>query len=56
MNEPNDLKFTTAGQYMLEQQATKPVLPYFINEAGLKIDNNTGQLYQPQESGQCLPP
>lgn len=49
--EPNDLKFTTAGDYIKQQ-----LEDYYINEAGLKIDSRTGELYQPIVNGQCLPP
>jgi hypothetical protein len=43
MTESTDLKFRTAGDYMRDQLA---VLPYYINESGLKIDSNTGELWQ----------
>lgn len=52
--ESNDLKFTTAGDYIEQQKST--ALPYYINESGLKIDRHTGEIWQPVINGQCLPP
>jgi hypothetical protein len=56
----NDLKFTTAGEYMsnLDSQIDETTgRPYFINESGLKIDADTGELIQTVYPGpQCSPP
>jgi hypothetical protein len=40
-----DLKFTTAGEYMIDIEQSQESLPYFINESGMKIDRVTGTLY-----------
>ncbi len=48
----NDLKFTTAGEYIKDQQER----PYYINESGVKIDAETGDLYVEEDNAQCLPP
>ena len=40
----NDLKFTTAGEYMSEQIDEHTQRPYYINEAGLRVDVVTGEL------------
>jgi hypothetical protein len=53
----NDLKFTTAGEYMTEQVDEKTQRPYYINEAGTRIDVVTGEsldLSDPQ--AQCMAP
>jgi hypothetical protein len=53
----NDLKFTTASEYMTEQIDEKTQRPYYINEAGLKVDVVTGQLLDSNNSqAQCLAP
>ncbi len=56
----NDLKFTTAGEYMLsinESTDEKTGRRYFINEAGLKVDAITGDLLSEDETrAQCLAP
>jgi hypothetical protein len=52
-----DLKFTTAGDYMTDVELSQDILPYFINESGQKIDRLTGALYYEfSDNGQCLPP
>jgi hypothetical protein len=53
--EPNDLKFTTAGEYIKDQQST---VEFYINEAGYKIDSRTGELYKSttQTQTHCSPP
>ena len=53
----NDLKFTTAGEYMTEQLDKKTQRPYYFDEAGLKVDVVTGEpldLSDPQ--AQCMAP
>jgi len=56
----NDLKFTTAGDYMSDinnqiDQVTGR--RYFINEAGLRVDALTGDLLPVIEvQAQCLAP
>lgn len=56
----NDLKFTTAGNYMSDinnqiDQVTGR--RYFINEAGLRVDALTGDLLPVIEvQAQCLAP
>ena len=56
----NDLKFTTAGEYMstINSQIDETTgRQYFVNESGLKIDAVTGELMQPVYPGpQCSPP
>ena len=53
----NDLKFTTAGEYMTEQIDEKTQRPYYINEDGTKVDVVTGQLLNSNDSqAQCLAP
>jgi hypothetical protein len=53
----NDLKFTTAGEYMTKQIDEKTQRPYYINEAGLKIDAVTGELLDSSDSqAQCMAP
>ena len=53
----NDLKFTTAGEYMTQQIDEKTQRPYYINEAGSKVDVVTGQLLDlPDPQAQCLAP
>jgi hypothetical protein len=53
----NDLKFTTAGEYMTEQIDEKTQRPYYINEAGSKVDVVTEQLLDSNDSqSQCLAP
>lgn len=53
----NDLKFTTAGEYMTEQVDEKTQRPYYINEAGLKVDVVTGDLVDPIDpQAQCMAP
>lgn len=54
----NDLKFTSAGEYMRDIEESKRP-EYYINESGLKIDARTGNLYELKESlpgAQCSPP
>jgi hypothetical protein len=53
----NDLKFTTAGEYMTKQTDEKTQRPYYIDEAGSKVDVITGEpleLSDPQ--AQCMAP
>lgn len=56
----NDLKFTTAGEYMSDindQFDEVTGRRYFVNEAGLKVDAITGDLLPITESqAQCLAP
>jgi hypothetical protein len=53
----NDLKFTTAGEYMTEQIDERTQRPYYVNEAGSKVDVVTGQLLDSNDSqAQCLAP
>jgi hypothetical protein len=56
----NDLKFTTAGDYMLDIDYQTDEIPgqrYFVNESGLKIDAVTGDLLIVSEvQAQCLAP
>jgi hypothetical protein len=53
----NDLKFTTAGEYMTEQIDVKTQRPYYVNEAGLKVDVVTGEvLISTDIQAQCLAP
>ena len=53
----NDLKFTTAGEYMTEQVDETTQRPYYINEAGLKIDVVTGELLNLSDpQAQCMAP
>ena len=53
----NDLKFTTAGEYMTEQIDAKTQRPYYINEAGLRVDADTGDLLKVEDTqAQCLAP
>jgi len=56
----NDLKFTTAGEYMsginnpIDEKTGRR---YFVNESGLKIDAETGDLMpEVEEQAQCLAP
>ena len=56
----NDLKFTTAGEYMsdINSQLDKVTgQQYFVNEAGLRVDAVTGDLLPTIEvQAQCLAP
>lgn len=56
----NDLKFTTAGEYMseIDYQIDKTTgRRYFVNESGLKVDAVTGDLLPIIETqSQCLAP
>jgi hypothetical protein len=56
----NDLKFTTAGEYMLsinDQIDEITGQRYFVNEAGLRVDAVTGDLLPVVEiQAQCLAP
>jgi hypothetical protein len=53
----NDLKFTTAGEYMTEQIDEHTQRPYYVNEAGLRIDTVTGELLNSTDiQSQCLAP
>lgn len=56
----NDLKFTTAGEYMSTATESVDNLTgriYFVNEAGLKVDAVTGDLLPTTDSqAQCLAP
>jgi hypothetical protein len=53
----NDLKFTTAGEYMTEQIDEQTQRPYYLNEAGSRIDVITGELITLTDSqAQCLAP
>ena len=56
----NDLKFTTAGEYMLDVNEcidAQTGRRYFVNEAGLKVDAVTGDLFPEDETrAQCLAP
>jgi hypothetical protein len=53
----NDLKFTTAGEYMTEQVDKLTQRPYYINEAGLRVDVVTGELLGPSDpQARCMAP
>ncbi len=56
----NDLKFTSVGEYMLsinEPVDEKTGRRYFVNESGLKVDAETGDLLPEDETrAQCLAP
>ena len=53
----NDLKFTTAGEYMTEQVDEKTQRPYYINEDGSRVDVITGELLTSTDiQAQCLAP
>ncbi len=56
----NDLKFTTAGEYMssINSQIDETTgQRYFVNEAGLRVDAITGDLLPTIEvQAQCLAP
>lgn len=53
----NDLKFTTAGEYMTEQVDKRTQRPYYIDEAGLKVDVVTGESLDLIDSqAQCMAP
>jgi hypothetical protein len=56
----NDLKFTTAGEYMSDITCQVDKVTgkrYFVNESGLKVDAVTGDLLSIVESqAQCLAP
>ena len=53
----NDLKFTTAGEYMNEQIDEHTQRPYYVNEAGLKVDVITGEPLNLSDSqAQCMAP
>jgi hypothetical protein len=53
----NDLKFTTAGEYMTEQIDERTQRPYYVNEAGLRVDAVTGVLLKTSDiQSQCLAP
>jgi hypothetical protein len=56
----NDLKFTTAEDYMLDSNCQIDEITgqrYFVNESGLKIDATTGDLLPIIEvQAQCLAP
>ena len=56
----NDLKFTTAGEYMsnINGQIDKTTgQRYFVNESGLRVDAVTGDLLPTIEvQAQCLAP
>ena len=53
----NDLKFTTAGEYITEQIDVKTQRPYYINKAGARVDVVTGELLDLSDSqAQCLAP
>ena len=53
----NDLKFTTAGEYMTEQIDEKTQRPYYVNEDGSKVDVITGELITSTDiQAQCLAP
>ncbi len=56
----NDLKFTTAGEYMSDTDKSidkKTGRRYFVNESGLKVDAETGDLLHEDETrAQCLAP
>jgi hypothetical protein len=53
----NDLKFTTASEYMTEQIDAKTQRPYYINEAGSRVDVVTGELLESVDiQSQCLAP
>jgi hypothetical protein len=56
----NDLKFTTAGEYMLGVNSQIDKITgqrYFVNEAGLRVDAVTGDLLPTIEvQAQCLAP
>jgi hypothetical protein len=53
----NDLKFTTAGEYMTEQIDQSTQRPYYIDEAGSKVDVITGEIIiSTNIQAQCLAP
>jgi hypothetical protein len=56
----NDLKFTTAGEYMSSTNSHIDEITgrrYFVNEAGLRVDALTGDLLPTVEvQAQCLAP
>jgi hypothetical protein len=56
----NDLKFTTAGEYMSDIKESideHTGQRYFVNEAGLRVDAITGDLLPTIEvQSQCLAP
>jgi hypothetical protein len=56
----NDLKFTTAGEYMSDVNSQIDKVTgqhYFVNEAGLRVDAVTGDLLPTIEvQAQCLAP
>jgi hypothetical protein len=56
----NDLKFTTAGEYMSNingQIDDATGQRYFVNESGLRVDAVTGDLLPTTEvQAQCLAP
>jgi hypothetical protein len=56
----NDLKFTTAGEYMSDINCQIDQVTgqrYFVNESGLKIDAVTGDLLPLiEDQAQCLAP
>ena len=53
----NDLKFTTAGEYMTEQIDQTSQRPYYINEAGSRVDVVTGELLELSDTqAQCMAP
>jgi hypothetical protein len=53
----NDLKFTTAGEYMTEQIDAKTQRPYYVNEAGSRVDVVTGELLDLSDTqAQCMAP
>lgn len=53
----NDLKFTTAGEYMTEQIDEQTQRPYYISEDGSRVDVITGELLNaPDIQAQCLAP
>jgi hypothetical protein len=56
----NDLKFTTAGEYMssvVSQVDETTGQRYFVNESGLRVDAVTGDLLPVVYPGpQCSPP
>ena len=53
----NDLKFTTAGEYMSEQIDSKTQRPYYINEAGQRVDVITEELLNLSDpQAQCMAP
>jgi hypothetical protein len=53
----NDLKFTTAGEYMDKQIDERTQRPYYINKDGSRVDVVTGEILNLSDSqAQCMAP